>query len=138
MGGGYLSTFLGTRPAAGGEISETVPTGARWELLCVNTTCDCFTPGNRQAYLQLRDIIPGFTMFEAPNPLIVNAAQARWEWGSSVPAPYPGDPFVGVGSLPSPMALTAGQSFGTRTLFIQPADQYGPPIFTVREWLEAQ
>jgi hypothetical protein len=55
-----------------------------------------------------------------------------------VPAPYPGDPFVGVGSLPSPMALTAGQSFGTRTLFIQPTDQYGPPIFTVREWLEAQ
>jgi hypothetical protein len=34
-GGGALRSIAGATPAAGAEISETVPTGARWQLLAL-------------------------------------------------------------------------------------------------------
>ncbi len=137
-GGGYVRTITGTTPGVGQDISETVPTGARWELLAV--WARLFTSAavaNRFAV---------FTVFDPANHLVQSAhpnaqvasAQGQYSWANGFNAQLVTATLVYQAPLPMHLAILAGQKF-TITLINQDAgDQWDPPYFTVREWLEVQ
>lgn len=132
-----VRSIVGTMPAVGVDVSETVPTGARWELLSFMVPLTTVGVGaNRQVVLGDRrggvgvgfypnafTIAPGTTGFNfwAPNlPSITNAV-----FGYLCSA------------VAQPMVLMAGDQLVTVTANFNPADGYGTPRYVVKEWLEA-
>lgn len=135
-GAGALRTIAGTTPAAGAEISETVPTGARWELLNFTyTLVTSATVANRDSALVIDD---------GANVLYTSAAQAvqtasttriyHHVQGYGAPFVDSSNRFTSV--FPTGLRLAAGYRLRTSTSAIQVGDQYGAPIYTVREWIE--
>lgn len=134
---GYAIRFIsGTTPAAGAEISETVPTGARWELLSIKTG---FTGGAgavlRRPSLELQ---PGGSIVSRSRmpDTIATGVQKDLYWSQGMPLAAAFSTLEIVGGLPTPSLLRGGDAFGTRTENIQAADQYTAPTYVVREWLE--
>jgi len=136
-GDGYIRQVTGTDPAAGVEISETVPAGARWEPL---TLCAAFVTsaagGNRRPHAVFTSGVVMVLASPAPN-----------EQGASVPSAYywaQGTPYTPSfsgsfvpGWLPTGGQLLAGDKLGTNTINFNAGDNWGTPTVTVREWLEA-
>jgi hypothetical protein len=129
-----IRQIVGTAPAHGVGISESVPTGARWQLLTllVNVTADVppltstlnfqvFTPAAAAALSY-----PLQQSFTA-NP----TAACHWLTGfSAADTAASGTPRT---ALPSPLLLPAGSSFVTTNFGTV---QQSAPLYTVREWLE--
>ncbi len=137
-GGGYVRFVNGTAPAAGAEISETVPTGARWELISILSLLSCSgVAGNRR---------PAFIASQSGNPWLriplpdnlVAGATKYTEWCQGLPFATSFDFNVLPQALPAGLPLVAGTQFGTITVNLDPLDQYVLPRYIVREWLEAQ
>jgi hypothetical protein len=135
-GGGAMRSISGTTPGAGAEISETVPTGARWEVLAFYAQLVTnATVVNRQVQLRIDDGANLF--FVSPAGQNITATQTgllSWVQGQ-------GNQVIGnradlVGPLPSYNRLPAGARMRTNTANIQAADQYGAVQYLVREWLE--
>jgi hypothetical protein len=87
-GGGALRSIAGTTPGAGAEISETVPTGARWELLAFQATfVTSAAAANRVPQLTLDD---GTTVYFRLGAALNQAASLtqRRSWFQGAPAPY--------------------------------------------------
>lgn len=135
-GGGYIRQVTGTMPAAGANISETVPAGARWELQTLNVVLTTNatvaarspllfidTPANIIAVSGQIGSVPASTSFFV-----------QWATNTQNQAALIGGLLQG--PIPSPWALTAGQRFRTVTLNLQAGDQFVTPFFVVREWLE--
>lgn len=134
-GPGIIRRVTGTDPAAAAEISETVPTGARWRLL--NLLVTLVTDGNaanRDPRLTIDDGATVYvdqalganvtasttTQINMASRVIRNAiAQART---LSIPIPD--------------LVLLAGHRLITITTNIQAGDNYGAPELLVQEWLE--
>lgn len=134
-GQGVLRSIAGTDPAAGTEISETVPTGARWRLLALS--CRLVTSAavaNRSPILLLDDgaaiyfgsdpggTIPAsqnfrFTAGQATQRLIAVTDVYQW-------------------TLPNDHRMLAGHRWRTSTQNIQAADDYSNVQYLVEEWLE--
>ena len=135
-GSGAVRTIAGTIPAAGGEILETVPTGARWELMSFN--CG-LTPGVLFAKRIpiLKAASPALLIFElvasdgidAPNSL-----RFSWTSGIGVTGLVSGARLQQ--SLPVAFPLLSGAVIATNTLNLDASDQYTFLHYTVREWLE--
>lgn len=135
-GGGALRSIVGSAPAAGAEISETVPTGARWELLMFRAAyTTSATAGNRQPILILDD---GSNRWMTSPYLGVTAASgsgaAEWAQGSNIGATVGGQNPAGF--IPLNNRLPAGARIRTTTVSIAAGDQYAAPTYLVREWLE--
>jgi hypothetical protein len=135
-GGGALRSITGSAPAAGAEISETVPTGARWELLLFRAAyTTSATAGNRQPILILDD---GSNRWMTSPYLGVTAASGNgageWAQGSNIGAAVGGQNPSGF--LPLNNRLPAGARIRTTTVAIAAGDQYAAPTYLVREWLE--
>jgi hypothetical protein len=138
--GGFLREIQGTRPAAGAEIIETCPTGARWEILGMNITMTCSaTAATRFTRIGFSNsgfvpaIVLGMYMsanetdnqIYAPNLPRVNANDQLSTGQFLAQFPLPGKPL-----------LRSADFFRTFTDRIQAGDQWSAPSYLVREWLE--
>ena len=131
-----LRTLTGTTPAAGAEALETVPTGARWELLavlCVLTTNA--VAGARTPNVQIADAAGRLS--QTVNASALNNLQTgtfylaqNLAYGS-IPASL-----IFNWPIPQGLRLLAGQTFGTTTAGLQAGDQWSAPIYSVRDWLD--
>lgn len=136
--GGHYRLVVGTDPAAGAEIVETVPTGARWELvtfqgiLQVNATV---TP--RRPLLVFDDGTTAYASLWA-NGSVTTSEVGAFLWGQGLTRGEPSDTGRKIGSLPTNVGLLAGSRIRTITENLQAADNWQAPHMFVREWLEAQ
>lgn len=137
-GGGTLRLITGTDPAAGVEISETVPAGARWELLTLRAPLVTgAAAGTRRPRLTIDDGTTGYVFI--PSPGTVGANDTRnFYWTAGLAQDTVFDTGQNIAGLPTPLLLLAGHRIATDTSSIQAGDNYAAPIYTVREQLEAQ
>ena len=136
-GAGTLRSITGSTPAAGAEISETVPANTRWRLLSFRTQIvTAVAVASREPRLILDDGVNEF--YRVDNGANIAASLTTvLVWAPSVPisagiatdqiAPIPGDTWLG-----------AGYRIRTLTAAIQAADQYSAPQYEVLEWIDQQ
>lgn len=132
----YIRAITGTTPAAGNDLLETVPAGARWELLALRALL------STSGVAGTRSIVGQFT---SGGKLV---AEAISQYGTA-PAAFASETFAAnvvsaqstnlvrrMDPIPSPLILGAGSTIATLTLGIDAADQWTQPALLVREWLE--
>jgi len=132
-GQGTPRVWIGTMPAAGSEISETVPTGVRWKLKSfdafLNTSVAAAT---RQPYVQIRNA-SGQQIITMGSPATVGAAgtlelmvsQFGVNWGTILSTIFFALPDV---------YLEQGWKITTGTGGLQAGDQYTAPVILVNEY----
>ena len=135
-GPGSVRSISGTAPAAGAEVTETVPTGARWQLLNFWVVLVASaTVATRTPQLRFDDGIT--TYIQIPSVSQLTASQtAAAEFAAGVPYATQINALGAPSGLPVNNRLPAGHRIRTSTSNIQGTDQYGVPIYTVMEWLE--
>lgn len=135
-GNGCIRTLIGTTPILGAEAFETVPTGARWELVCftLSLTTSAVAGTRNPRLATMTGLV--YVSF-APNTLQATPSTLTWHsWGQGLASDVALSNNVGVGGLPVGHMLVAGQSIRTDTENLAVSDQWSAPAFTVREWLE--
>lgn len=133
-GPGRLRAILGTNPAAGVEISETVPTNALWRFISFFATLVTdATVANRNFRLILDD---GTNTIQS----VVN--------GTNITASLTQPVTVATGIFPQATAgvfmqtdigadvlLPAGSRIRTSTIGLQAGDNWSAPLLLVEEWI---
>ncbi len=136
-GGGAIRSITGTVPAAGAEISETVPTGARWELIALRAqlVTDA-NAANRVVRLLLDD---GALIFGHSTSNLNQTATLTYTygWTQGLVTPFVGQVNALFSGFAARNRLLAGHRIRTVTAAIQATDQYSLVQYLVREWLEA-
>lgn len=134
-GRGFLRAITGTDPAAGAEISETVPTNARWRVLGVTATLvTAVAAANRQISMAFDDGASVYARmpFTAVQPASLTTV---YSWSAA------GDP-ASASNVARSMPLNATpylfQAHRVRTVtdLLQAADNWSAPVFLVEEWIE--
>lgn len=135
-GCGALRSIIGAVPAAGAEISETVPTGARWELLSLHATLvAAAVVATRNTILTLDDAANVYGRFPMNNAQGTGVT-INMSWGQGQVF-INGEPQQGMSAaIPVNVKLAAGHRIRTATVSIQGADQYSAIQYLVREWIE--
>ena len=134
-GPGAIRSIAGTNPAAGVEIAESVPTGARWRLLGLSfTLVTDGTAANRRVNIGLDD---GTTLFyEIPSQSDVAASTTEvFGIGADALARSSISDLQTMG-LPAHALLFQGFRIVTRTVNLQAGDNFGAPQLWVEEWIE--
>lgn len=135
-GRGVIRSITGTDPAAGSEVSETVPTNARWCLLSFAVTLvTSAAAANRVPSLVFDDgaLVHGrypVRNNETATSTVVNS------WGGGISA---GAELNGVqvsAGLPVGVMLQGGHRIRTITAALDAGDNYGAPQYLVEEWIE--
>lgn len=137
-GAGYVYTRVGTNPAAGATIAETVPDNARWELqsLRIILTTDA-TVANRQIVIILGDAIRTLLQIigSATQP-----ASTTYTYECAQGMPFTGALAQTIVPLPLPRAFELGPT--DRILVggfnLQAGDDFAAPVLRIREWLDPQ
>lgn len=134
-GPGVLRSITGTDPAAGAEISETVPANARWRLQAIQFT---FVTGaavaNREVGLTFDD---GATVFAHVASGLTHVAATSIVYSAWPLAPRTSGAQDATRSFTFPPALLPGGfRLNTVTTNFQAADDYGAPQCLVEEWIE--
>jgi hypothetical protein len=135
-GYGAYRRISGTTPGAGAELLETVPTGARWQLLAVNASLTTSaTVINRTPNLYLDQA--GVTYFASGQPVAAGpgVTTAYW-WAVGMPLAVQVGLIGSMAGIFEPNRMIAGSRFFTNTSNLQPGDQWGTPSYLVQEWLE--
>lgn len=134
--GGALRSITGTQPAAGAELLETVPTGARWQLLALRVLLTTnATAGNRQLLLYVDDGTTRLPSFPSVGVVAPSTAGGfEFAAGSTAIANIAGQNPPGL--IPTGIYLGAGYRIRSTTVSLAAGDQYGAPQYLVREWLE--
>lgn len=134
-GPGAMRSVLGTDPAAGAEISETVPDNARWRLL------------GMQFQLLTSAVVasrrPAIVIDDGASELVRIYSQT--DQAASTTFRYTAAPFgfdrvafnlnVPV-MLPIGLLLPQGWRIRTSTFALDAGDNFGAPQMTVEEWIE--
>lgn len=135
-GPGFMRTIVGTDPAAGEEIFETVPTGALWRLkqmrLVLVTTA---VVGTRTPRLQF-DQSSAVFWFQATIGTTSTSSTGNYslvEGGTRIATANGNSGEF----MPLDNRLSAGVNITTDTLNLAPGDDYAAPVMVVEEWLEA-
>lgn len=137
-GDGYIRAITGTNPAAGSELSETVPTGARWEVMALLATLVTdATATNRRPTIRLDDGASHYFQVGAPDEWGANTTQEVC-WASGAWLTTTIDPDSPLCGFPQGIVLLAGHRIRTNTRNFQAGDNWSAPLFVIREWLEAQ
>lgn len=132
---GAIRSLTGTDPAAGAEISETVPTGARWRFISlrVSFTTDA-TVANRTPALAFDD---GTNVFAQAAPNVNQAAGATFvHHYLAVGVNHAQTSLSAQTSTPPNLILPAGFRLRTITGALQVGDNFAAPQYLVEEWLE--
>lgn len=136
-GRGFLRRVAGTNPAAGAEISETVPTGAVWFLRSIlwQLVTDG-TVSNRNSGITLDD---GSTIFARSQVGNTQAASltVTYTYADNYPT-TPSSSQGNFGPLPRSNRLRPGWRINSSTSNLQAGDDYGAPSLYVEEWLTAE
>lgn len=136
-GGGNIRSITGAAPAAGAEVSETVPTNARWKLRAFrNVLTTSAAVANRGSTLIIDDGTNALWELETAT---VQAASLTIGYnygaiGSRAPRVYGSNES---NPLPVDLVLRAGYRIRTATALIQAADQYAAPQYEVEEWISS-
>jgi hypothetical protein len=132
----YLRAVTGTAPAAGTEITETVPTNARWELLSawLNLQTSAGAGARDVAFVVT---INGPRVLQVPTGIAHAPSERRFYTFANVGAAL-SDATNFIHSIPigTPLELPAGSSFATLTTNLQAGDAWDTPRYLVRERLE--
>jgi hypothetical protein len=132
-GAGFLHSITGTTPAAGADISETVPANRRWNLLAFRSTLTASAAvANRNVTLVTDD--GSNILFRGTSYVNQTAGQVQaYSALSSTPQPtaVSGD-FLIVAPLPLPQK--AAFRIRTSTTNLQAGDQWTAPQYLVQEW----
>jgi len=134
-GRGNLRSITGTDPAAGAEISETVPTGAVWRLMALS--CQLTTSGvgsSRTARLALDDGTNIYYQVEpsATTPISVTRRFSSGAIGDR-PASVTTDFYW---PIPYNVFMPAAHRLRTVTNNLDATDNYTAPQMLVEEWLQ--
>lgn len=134
-GSGRLRAIVGTNPAAGVEITETVPTGARWRLRTFDFTLVASgAAANRRPVLTIDD--GANVLWESFNNVNQTAGQTvKYRYGVGVPLTTI-DALDYQLPLPADLELAAGSRIRTVTAAIDAGDDFGAPTYSVEEWIE--
>jgi hypothetical protein len=135
-GPGVIRTIVGTFPAPPSEFSESVPTGAQWELLAVTSRIITdATAGDRRPRLEIQ-LFPDTYLRSAIDPGIPPSSFARVTWfpGAIFPSAY--DSGAVTGALPARLIVPAGGIIFCTTAGKALADSWEAPRLIVREWLQ--
>lgn len=137
-GPGKLRTILGATPAAGAEVSETVPTGARWELISfAGVLTTAVAVANRRPTLAIDDGANIYGQFDQVT-VVTASLTSRNTWGQGLVQFQSGSSAFLVSGFPANQRLGAGHRLRTVTTGIQAADQWGTVVYLVREWLTGE
>lgn len=134
-GPGALRSITGTDPAAGVEIAETVPTGARWKLLTMQfTLVTDATVANRNVSVGFDD---GATLYGQYNNNVNTTAGLAHVHSAGAAIGFSttsgSERHI---STPVDMVQLAAHRIRTITANLQAGDNYGAPQLLVEEWLE--
>jgi len=131
---GNIRSITGSTPAAGANISETVPNNARWLLRAFTfSITNSATVANRVPLLQFTDGTNVFAVCGANSALTANQTiLASYTWG--VPNQLP-NATVLVTALSEFLFLSAGFKIQTAVANLQAGDQLTAPQYLVEEWL---
>lgn len=134
-GSGLVRTIVGTNPAAGVEIAETVPTAARWRLRTFNYTLVASgAAANRRPVLTIDD--GANILWEAFTNVAQTLGQTvKYRAGVGVPFLLY-DTLAYQVPLPAEFVLLAGSRIRTVTAAIDAGDDYAAPIYNLEEWLD--
>lgn len=132
---GVLRSVTGTDPAAGAEVSESVPTNARWRLRSLRVPLvTSAVVANRRPHLVVDDGATILFDFAAGD---TQAASLTRNYNSGP------DGFARVAQdneiyIPSHYQLMLFQGWRVRTVTtaLDAGDNYGPPQLNVEEWIE--
>lgn len=135
-GAGALRSITGTQPAAGAEISEAVPTGARWALVALEV--DLTTNGNAANRVPQLTLDDGTTVYARTSVNVNQTASLTWRNSFQAGGSQISDATRAVVRTPigDALMLGAGHRLRTVTANIDAGDQYAAPQLLVREWIE--
>lgn len=135
-GGGALRSITGTNNGAGNEVQETVPTGARWELLAFRgVLTSSATVANRRPSLLFDD---GVNTYFRVTSNQNQAASLTFTYDHAAGVTQVANTTDGliVSPLPVGARLGAGHRIRTITIGLQAGDTWTAIQYLVREWLE--
>ena len=135
VGPGLIRSITGTDPAAGSEIIETVPTGARWRLLGMSfLLVTSSAAATRQVMLTLDDGSSRFstaiagstqTASQTHRYSVLLGGESRITATNEQSVVHSAD-----------IILLQGFRIRTLTVSLQAGDNFGAPQLWVEEWLE--
>jgi hypothetical protein len=133
-GPGAIRSITGTDPAAGVEISETVPSNTRWRLIIVRLVLATdATVGNRRIRLVLDDGVNVLAEISSANVIPPNVSN-RSHWMNLGYTNTDAGVF-NLDGLPSALYLAGGYRIRSTTVNLALGDNYGPPQLLVEEWI---
>lgn len=134
-GHGAIRSITGTDPAAGVEISETVPAGALWRLITLLTILQAdATVISRRPALHISDGSTVFFKSSNPGTFAANATgNVNWTAAGDESAVTI---LANRALLPNYLLLSAGFVITTVTANLQAADDWGAPQLLVEEWIQ--
>lgn len=133
-GSGRIRSITGTDPAAGVEISETVPTGAVWRVLAATVllVTDA-TVANRAVVWTIDD---GTTNLYKLWPGVSQTASQSIRHVISRQGAYRGSDNNSYFHTPAfEMWLPSGYRIRTETNSLQAGDNFAAPLLLIKEWL---
>lgn len=135
-GRGNIRSIAGTDPAAGVELSETVPTGVRWQVLMLTARLvSSAAVASRQPTLLIDD---GTSVLWSTDPPDVQPASENWRWNAGqgtarLSSTYDNKTW----NAPVQLVLLPGFRLRSVTGGFQAGDNWGAMQLLVEEWLEA-
>lgn len=134
-GAGQIVSIATGNPAAGADFSITVPTGRRWNVLCLRAVLNASAAvANRNVALLLDD---GANTFFVLQSIAAVTANQNERIVASADLPYVNDN-VNTQTIPfpSPTILVSGYHIKSLTANLQAADQWTNIQLVVQEWLD--
>jgi hypothetical protein len=135
-GPGLIRTIQGTDQAAGVNISETVPTGARWKFKSMKAplVADA-TVINRYPHIQFTS---GGSTFADFYNIVAHTAGLTINYTFTDQGGITTGGSSGYQNIPTQkdILLQAGDIISTITIGLQAGDNWGVPILEVEEWIE--
>jgi hypothetical protein len=131
---GRILSITGTDPAAGAEISETVPDRRRWRILGVHfSLVTDATVADRLVHLVIDD---GSNTLIQICVVTAHAASITKQYSFSNFGSTQLDPVLCFYLPLPPLLLTAGFRIRTVTDLIEGGDNYSAPQILVEEWID--
>ena len=135
-GTGAIRGITGTNPAAGAEISETVPTGARWRLIGETyTLVTAVAAATRQSRLAVTTG-GGLYILMPSGTTQIASLTLDYYYYEGAPRMTTSENSATTNPIFGRGISAAGEIYSTSTSNLQAADNYSAPVYQVEEWIE--
>lgn len=133
LNSGEIVTVIGTDPAAGAEVSQTVPATYYWRIMSARVAfVTDATVANRFPTLTIDDGTTVVGTFATGTAIPASQTAAiTWADTSGIIAPAAG---LHLAPFPVSIILPAGYRVRTVTTGIVAGDNYGAPAFLIERW----